>query len=70
MEEIVKIVIKGTNGYFDFREQFKDMASLTKNSISYECKPAIENKTTEFDEYFYAKWCYKTSSVLFKTQFK
>lgn len=70
MEEIVKIVIKGTNGYFDSRGQFKDKVTLTKNSISYEYKPTIKTETTEFEEYFRAKWSYKTSSVFFKTQFE
>lgn len=70
MEEIVKIVIKGTNGYFDSRGQFKDKVTLTKNSISYENKRIIETETMEFEDYFYAKWSYKTSSVLFKTQFE
>lgn len=70
MEEIVKIVIEGTNGYFHSRGQFRDKVTLTKNSISYEYKPTIKTETAKFEEYFYAKWSYKTSSVLFKTQFK
>ena len=64
MEEIVKIVIKSSAGYF-CEKKYDDRVTLTENSFSYEYKPRtmIESNPS-------IKWNYKTSSTLFKTQFK
>ena len=62
--EIVKIVIKSSSGYFSDKP-YDDKVILTEDTFSYEYKPKEES---EFNPSF--KWSYKTISTLFKQQFK
>jgi hypothetical protein len=63
--EIVKIVIKSSSGYFSDK-RYDDKVTLTENTFSYEYKP----KEEEPEIIPSIKWSYKTTSELFKSQFK
>ena len=65
MEDIIRIVIKGSSGYGCVDEAFHDKLTLTEGSISYEYIPYIE---TEINPK--SKWSYKTNSMMFKVCYK
>ena len=65
MEEIAKIVIKGSSGFCYIDQAYEDKTTLTPNSFSYEYNPEVESIGNPR-----IKWTYKTTFEGFKIQFE
>lgn len=61
---VEKIVIKGASGYCPAEYFYNDKITITPDSISYECKPYLED-----GEIKPQKWTHKITSKTFKQQF-
>lgn len=61
MNEISKIVIKGSSGYCCADEAYSDKISVTGESIAYEYIPMFKTEINPL-----RKWSYKTTSPVFK----
>ena len=60
MNDIKKIVIKGSSGYGLLSESYEDKLTLTAKSITYQRNAKASSQ----------KWSYKTNSIAFKQKFE
>ncbi len=60
MNDVIRMVLKGSSGYCCVDEAYEDKLTITPSSISYEYKPVI---ATELN--VARKWSYRTSSPVF-----
>lgn len=64
VEEIIRVVIKGSSGYGPVEEAFEDKVTITRDSIRYEYTPYLTSETNPV-----RKWSYKTTSPIFQREF-
>lgn len=65
MAEIVRIVIKGSSGYWAGNESFSDKITIAPGSMSYEYMPMMESDTNPK-----RKWRYTTTSSIINLKHK
>ncbi len=65
MNDVIRIVLKGSSGYCCVDEAYEDKITITPSSISYEYKPVI---ATELN--IARKWSYRTTSPVFSAVYE